>query len=233
MHRVGEQPKISVIIPVYNGERHLGDAIASVLAQTVPVHEIIVVDDGSTDGSLNVAERFGAPVRCHRQANAGAGAARNCGVALAGGEFLAFLDADDLWTPDKLQRQLAAFADDPELEMAFGHLQQFHSPELTAEERRGCAIRAAVMPGYNAGSMLIKAKAFHRVGFYNPKLRIGEFIDWHARAMDVPLKSRLLPEIVVKRRLHQSNLGVVARDQRSGYLHALKASLDRRRANAS
>lgn len=224
---------ISVIIPVYNGERYLGDAIASVLAQTVPVHEIIVVDDGSTDGSLSVAERFGASVRCHRQANAGAGAARNGGVALAGGEFLAFLDADDLWTPDKLRRQLAAFADDPEQEMVFGHLQQFHSPELTAEERRGCAIRVAVMPGYHAGSMLIKTAAFHRVGLYNPNLRIGEFIDWHARAMDVPLKSHLLPEIVVKRRLHQSNLGVVARDQRSGYLHALKASLDRRRANAS
>ena len=226
-------PSISVVIPVYNGERHLGEAIASVLAQAVPVHEILVIDDGSTDGSAAVAEHVGAPVRCHRQVNAGAAAARNSGVALAAGEFLAFLDADDLWLEDKLPRQLAAFAEDPELDMVFGHVLQFYSPELTEDERHRLRIPLAVMPAYHPGAMLIRRDAFLRVGFCKPELRIGDFVDWHARAVELPLKSRLLPDIVMKRRLHRANLGLVARDQRAGYIHALKAALDRRRVKPS
>src|SRR5436305_1029668 len=91
------QPMISVIIPVYNGERYLGEAIESVLAQSYHWLEIILVDDGSTDGSATVAKQFSPAVQVVRQPNLGAGAARNRGIALAQGEFLAFLDADDLW----------------------------------------------------------------------------------------------------------------------------------------
>src|SRR5215203_2881736 len=111
---------VSAIIPVYNSERYLAEAIESVLVQTYPSHEIIVVDDGSIDGSAQVAKRFGSAVRYVFQRQAGVGAARNHGVELAEGRFFAFLDADDLWTKDKLQLQLAAFAADPELEAVFG-----------------------------------------------------------------------------------------------------------------
>ena len=103
---------VSVVIPVYNAARFLADAIRSVQAQRHPRIEIIVVDDGSTDGSGEVARSF-AGVRCLRQANGGIAAARNAGVHEARGNLLAFLDADDLWTPGKLALQLDVLRADP------------------------------------------------------------------------------------------------------------------------
>lgn len=100
------QPTVSVVIPAYRSERTIRRAIDSVLAQTVAAKEIIVVDDGSPDGQALIVEQYGAPVRLLRQANAGAAAARNRGIDHASGDFLAFLDADDYWEPQKLQHQL-------------------------------------------------------------------------------------------------------------------------------
>ena len=105
-----ETPAVSVIIPTYNRGRWLPATVASVLAQTLPSLEILIVDDGSTDDTAAVCAEFSYPVRYIRQDNAGVGAARNRGAAEARGEWLAFLDSDDLWTPDKLEVQLAALA---------------------------------------------------------------------------------------------------------------------------
>ncbi len=98
-------PRISAVIPAYNAEDFLSRAIESVLAQTLPVAELIVVDDGSTDATSRVAEGFGGPVRCIRQSNQGVSAARNCGIRQARGDWIAFLDADDEWLPHKNQMQ--------------------------------------------------------------------------------------------------------------------------------
>jgi glycosyltransferase involved in cell wall biosynthesis len=99
---------VSVVIPCYNGSRFLRETLASVLRQTAPASEILVVDDGSTDDSADVAESFGPPVRVIRQANGGESTARNRGIDEARGDWIAFLDADDVWEPHKLERQLAA-----------------------------------------------------------------------------------------------------------------------------
>ncbi|MGL6097742.1 MAG: glycosyltransferase family 2 protein, partial [Fimbriiglobus sp.] len=103
-------PTVSVVIPCYNGAEFLPETLRSVLAQTVPVHEILVIDDGSTDDSAAVAEGFGPPVRVIRQPNQGESVARNRGIDEATGEWVAFLDADDLWEPTKTERQLAVLA---------------------------------------------------------------------------------------------------------------------------
>jgi glycosyltransferase involved in cell wall biosynthesis len=221
---------ISVVIPVYNGEKYLDQAIESVLNQTGFPLEVIVVDDGSTDNTARIAEKFGPSIRYHYQVNGGVGAARNQGVVLARGDFLAFLDADDLWTVDKLKRQWAVFEADQDLDLAFGYIQQFYSPELSQEERANIGIPVETMPGQHAGTMLIKKESFLRVGLFKPELRIGEFIDWFARTTELNLKSIMLPDVVMKRRIHKTNLGRSQRDQRSGYVHALKAALDRRRS---
>jgi glycosyltransferase involved in cell wall biosynthesis len=105
-------PTVSVIIPCYNGARFLRETLGSVLAQTHPVCEVIVVDDGSTDDSAAVAESFGPPVRVIRQANQGESVARNRGLDEAQGEWIAFLDADDVWLPEKTERQLRTIAPD-------------------------------------------------------------------------------------------------------------------------
>jgi glycosyltransferase involved in cell wall biosynthesis len=107
--------EVSVVIPAYNAEGYLGRAIESVLAQTRPVHEIIVVDDGSTDNTSGIAERFGCLVRCLRQANAGVSAARNAGIRAALGDWIAFLDSDDCWLPNKIEAQMHVLSQHPEL----------------------------------------------------------------------------------------------------------------------
>lgn len=220
---------VSVIIPVYNGERYLAEALDSVLSQKHPADEIIVIDDGSTDGSAQIIDSFRPSVTYHWQPNAGAGAARNLGVTVARGAFLAFLDADDLWTRDKLERQLAAFAGDSTLDMVFGHVYQYPSPELDDESQRRITIGHATLPGLHPGAMLIKREAFLRVGAFRTDLRLGEFIDWHARATELKMTGLMLPDVVMKRRIHKTNQGTLHREARGDYARVLKAALDRRR----
>ena len=227
---VVNNPLVSVIIPVYNGERYLAEAIESVLAQTYRPLEIIVVDDGSTDGSAEVAKRFGSPVRYCFQPNSGAGAARNQGADLARGSFLAFLDADDIWLADKLALQIAAFDADPKMDMVFGHVRQFHSPELLDERaRKNTRYAAEIMQGYAPGTLLIKRDAFFRAGPFATNWRVGEFVDWYLKAIEQGLKSLLLPEIVMERRIHTDNMGIREHKHYTDYVRILKASLDRRR----
>ena len=220
---------ISTIIPVYNGERYLAEAIESILAQTCLPGEIIVIDDGSTDESTKIAQRFAPMVHYYWQPHGGAGAARNHGVAVARGDFLAFLDADDLWTEDKLARQTAAFTDDSTLDVVFGHVQQFYSPELGEEIRQRLKLPVEVIRGLHAGAMLIKPEPFLRVGLFKSDLQLAEFVDWYARAMELGLKSLMLPDVVMKRRIHQTNQGTRHREARGDYVRVLKAVLDRRR----
>jgi glycosyltransferase involved in cell wall biosynthesis len=222
-------PLISVIIPVYNGERYLAEAIESVLAQTYRPIEVIVVDDGSTDGSARVAQQW-AEVRYHSQPHSGAAAARNYGVQLAQGDLFAFLDADDLWVQDKLERQVVTLREHPELDMVFGYVEQFHSPELDENTRQRLKGAGQRMVGYHIGTMLIRREAFLGVGLFSEQWQVADFIDWYARAMETGIKSMVLPAVLMKRRLHSQNLGVRQRDSvRSVYTQVLKTALDRRR----
>lgn len=107
MPTMSGRPTVSVVIPCYNGAGFLGEALASVLAQTHPVLEVILVDDGSTDDSAEIAAAFGSPVRVLRQPNRGESVARNRGVRESRGEWIAFLDADDAWLPERLAAQFA------------------------------------------------------------------------------------------------------------------------------
>ena len=148
---------VSVIIPVHNCERYLGEAIESVLDQTHSPLEIIVVDDGSTDCTADVTKSFAPHVRYVLQAQAGAPAARNRGAELARGEFLSYLDADDLWVEEKLERQTACLSDDPELDMVSGFVEQFISPDVDEEwaAKIHCPDEAMRAPG--PWTMLIRA----------------------------------------------------------------------------
>ena len=230
---MNSQSLVSVIIPVYNREKYIAETIQSVLTQTYDSWEIIIVNDGSVDRSEEIALSFGEQIRYVSQTNQGIGAARNAGVRLAKGAFLAFLDSDDLWIPDKLTKQMAVLLGTPSLDMAFGYVQPFVSPELRNEERPAIRSATEIMPGYQAGTMLIRRDAFHQVGGFETNWELGEFLDWYARARDLGLKSFMLPEVVMKRRLHKSNLGSIKRDNRVDYVRVLKSVLDRRRMKAA
>src|SRR4051795_5122495 len=121
---------IAVVIPVYNGERFLRDAIESVLAQSLPAAEVVVVDDGSSDRSAAVAEGFGPPVRVLRKPHRGVSAARNVGVEHSRSDLIAFLDADDRMKPDRLERQAAALAEAPAPAIALGREEVRSDPGL-------------------------------------------------------------------------------------------------------
>jgi glycosyltransferase involved in cell wall biosynthesis len=224
---------VSVVIGVYNAERYIAEAIDSVLAQDHRPLELIVVDDGSTDGSGDVVRRYPDVVYI-RQENGGNGSARNTGVAAASGEFLAFLDADDRFTPGKLSLQLRALEEDPGLDLVFGHVQEFVSPELDEETRAGIRPPAPEpMPWTAPNLMLIRRAAFDRVGPFETGIRVGVTVDWFLRAKEAELRYRVLPETVLERRLHTENNGIREAASRSQYLAVLKASLDRRRAAAA
>jgi glycosyltransferase involved in cell wall biosynthesis len=222
-------PRISVIIPVYNGERYLAAAIESALAQTRKPIEIIVVDDGSTDGSANVARRFVPSVKYDLQLHAGPGGARNRGVALAQGDYLAFLDADDLWVKEKLEVQMAAFDVSAPPDAVFGYVEQFVSPDLPAEQAAKMDCPAEAAPARLPGTILIRREAFKKVGCFSTALRVGEFVEWYARATELAIKDVIIPRVVLRRRIHATNSGFLHRDARRDYVRVVKAALDRRR----
>ncbi len=195
-------PAVSVIVPVFNGERYLAQALDSVLEQTYPDLELIVVDDGSTDATPDIISRFGSAVRSVHQPNAGTAAALNRGIDLARGSLLSFLDADDLWVPDKLRWQLDALRANPGIDLVFGHMRQFHSPDLVAAERAAITCSQQAMPGISTGTLLVPRQAFNRVGPFSTRWAVGEFMDWYGRAQDAGLRQVVLPEVVALRRLH-------------------------------
>ncbi|HWH55183.1 MAG TPA: glycosyltransferase family A protein [Gaiellaceae bacterium] len=221
---------ISVMIGAYNAEPYLGEAIESVFAQTHEPLELIVVDDGSDDGTGEVARAYGERLTFVRQERGGNGAARNRALEEARGRLFAFLDADDRFTPRKLELQLAALRADASLDMVFGHVQEFVSPELPPEVQAQIRPPAAVSPWTAPNLMLIRRPSFERVGPFATDLRVGVTVDWLARAQEAGLKSHVLPEVVLERRLHTQNNGLREADARSQYLHVLRASLERRRA---
>ena len=227
---------LSVIIPVYNGERYLGAAIESVLSQSLPPREVIVIDDGSSDASTAVARGF-PQVRLIEQENAGAAAARNHGVSVANCANLAFLDADDLWTPEKTVLQMAKLTEDPTLDAIFGHAVEFRGGDPSAlvgrRSGRGTKALSKGVPAYLPSALIIRRKAFDAVGGYATNLDVAEVVEWHARAEDKGLRMDILPQVVMKRRLHDSNLGVRKRDSQTDYARVLKLVLDRRRNGVS
>lgn len=112
-------PRVSVVIPVYNGEQTIAAGITSVLAQTFHDFEVIVVDDGSTDTTASILDRFGSRITVITEANKGFCAARNAGIAKSCGEYVALLDADDTWTPDKLEKSIAMLGQSPQVVLVY------------------------------------------------------------------------------------------------------------------
>jgi glycosyltransferase involved in cell wall biosynthesis len=226
------QPAVDVVVPCYNGARYLAEALDSIWSQTVRPGEVIVVDDGSTDDTAAVAQTHRPRVRYVYQANSGIASARNRGVSLSQGEFLAFLDADDLWEPAKLEKQFAALQAATELDAVFAHARQFVSPDVADDPVvQRLRVPTEPMAAYYASTLLIRRPALVRVGLFAAEYSIGEFIDWYARAVDAGLKMRLLPEVLVWRRIHGANSTLRHRPRRAEYARLIKAALDRRRAS--
>jgi len=221
--------KISVIIPSYNAGSYLTEAIASVMSQTVKPCEIILVDDGSTDGSAVQAAQSFPSVRYCRQENAGSGAARNKGIEMAKGNFFSFLDADDLWLANKLALQTGAFVEKPEVEAVFGHVKQFCSPELDGEKQKKLFCPVEPMPGEMVTMMLIKRESFFKVGLFELNYHVGQEVNWILRLRRLGLKTVMLSDTIYKRRLHDHNKGITHRVFIKDRVRMIKAHLEAKR----
>jgi glycosyltransferase involved in cell wall biosynthesis len=199
--------RVSVVIATYNSEAYIAEAIESVLGQTVPPDEVIVIDDGSTDGTRGILDGFGDRIIALTQANSGQAVAVNKGLAMARGELIGFCDADDLWTPRKLEMQLALLDHDGSVEAAFGKVQQFVSPDVPEQHRARLTPAVEIMPGELKQCMLIRRAALTRIGPFDETLPATFFIAWLGRAKQSGLKAAHIDDIVVRRRLHLGNGG--------------------------
>jgi glycosyltransferase involved in cell wall biosynthesis len=171
-----------------------------------------------------------------RQDNAGPPAARNLGMSVAQGEFIAFLDADDLWHPAKLMRQMDRLTERPELDLCVTHLQNFWIAELADEAARLKQHRLAqALPGYVTGTLLARRALFDTVGPFAPALRYGDDTDWFLRAAECSAVMELLPDVLVYRRIHDRNISMevggrhMSVPMHDSLLEVVKRSLDRRR----
>lgn len=218
---------ISVVIPVYNGGRYLTETLQSVRHQTLQPEEIIVVDDGSTDDTPEILSAQ-PDIRVLRQENRGAGAARNRGIQCARGELIAFIDADDIWLPRKLETQARELEAHPEVDYVLCAIQEFHSPDMPEELRNKIPIRETVKPAALPSTALLRASCFPKVGLFDPRWRTGEFMDWTLRAGEQNIQSILLDTPLVQRRIHGANLGRQAAVS-TDYHRIIKAALDRKR----
>jgi len=174
---------VSVVIPMFNRAHTISDAVNSVLAQTYSNYEIILVDDGSTDNTIEVISQYGDAVIYVNQENLGPSVARNTGIKQAKGELIAFLDSDDVWHEDKLARQVACFADAPRVGLvASGHeirdenWNLIHITRLTNREIGQIHRKDLYKNFFSTPSVIVRAKCFQEVGCFDETIRYAE--DW-------------------------------------------------------
>lgn len=212
----------TVVIPAWNAQATIGEALHSVRSQTVPPARIIVVDDGSTDATVAAARATGVPFDLVTQANAGPGAATTAGLALVSTPWVAMLDADDLWLPERIGYQFAFARCNAGTAFVFGHWQAF---EGQPDDRM-----AAPVPGWTRTTMLARTDVARSVGpLIDPPGYVGDMIDWLARAREAGHVLAMLPDLVALRRIRPgslSNRDGHLRDR--GYLDVARRAILRR-----
>ena len=231
---MSDRPLISCIVPAFNAEKFIGESLDSIYAQSYTQIEVIVVDDGSTDNTAHNVQQYRPEVKYVYQDNSGPAQARNLGIERSNGDMLAFLDADDLWHPEKLARQVASFQAHPELDFCVAYIQNFWVPELQIEEARfKDHPRSKPLPGYVAPTLLARRSLFETIGSFDTTFDHADMMAWFMRASEHGAKSELLLDTLVFRRIHNLNRSRV-HGKRSGseYLHLLKSHIDRSRAEA-
>jgi glycosyltransferase involved in cell wall biosynthesis len=233
LQRTRSADTVSVIMPVYNGKKYLREALDSALGQSIKPFEVLVIDDGSTDGTKKVAEQYGDQICYIRRSNGGAAIARNDGIKSARGKYIAYLDADDYWDKHKLELQLREIKKPDAPNMIFGMISQFYSPETEENFRQRYKCSSQPVSGAHLGTMLMKREDFLKVGFFSTEYKTGEFIEWYQRAREAGMTSAFLPDVLMYRRIHPLNHGIVQKRQADDYVRIVKEMLLRRRKKHS
>jgi glycosyltransferase involved in cell wall biosynthesis len=226
---------VDIIIPVHNGQDFIAEALNSILNQENCINQesiafrIIVVDDASTDGTVKVVSDFKSAelIRSHR---VGQGEALNIGIRATCGDFIAFLDADDLWMPGKLNAQVGYLIKNPGIDGVYGLTAQFENSKIGTLSVTKIPIDSPPQSGLVLGSLLIRRAALQRIGGFSSDLQVNPMLDWHSRAIRSELKFDLLEEVVLRRRIHKRNLTLIHRSSVvNGYFNAIKRHLETNR----
>ena len=223
------EPTISAIIVVRNGERFLQDALHSIAAQSRPPDEIIVVDGQSTDRTAEIAQAF-AGVRYLLQPDLGIANARNQALDAATGDFVAFLDADDMWTPDKLEAQLGFMLANPELQYTTTLLRLFYEPGTPARQGFRDDGFAEGIEGRFPGTLLARRTVYVQVGPFDPAFSVAFEVDWFARAQDAGIRSGLVEQVLLHKRIHADNHAMRRETFRREGFVVIQRTLARKRA---
>lgn len=233
---MSEQPKVSVIIPVFNGEKFLPDAVASIHRQDYPSIEVIIIDDGSGDNSATIAKDLiagseansGVVMRYFYQENRGLPGARNAGLARVTGEFIGFLDVDDVWSDGKLRLQVPMLTAEPDTGIVIGQSQKTVLVVNKDEPSQFKPVGAPAI-GLSMSYALIRRSVFDLVGQFDETQRYCDDWDWYMRAREAGVVIRTHEDLVHEYRRHETNM---TNDMETGNrytLMMLKKSLDRRR----
>lgn len=223
------RPLVSIIIPCFNGERFLREALASVGRQRYPHVETLIVDDGSTDGSAAIAAAIGERVRYVYQQNRGLPAARNTGLRHVRGELITFLDVDDVYRDDKIDLQAALLERNPGLGIVVGRMQKTRFAGFE-DGRQVFAPYEEPAPALSMGCAMIRRAVFDRVGAFDETRTYCDDWDWFMRVREAGLEIRMHDEVVSEYRRHDSNMTNKAEIGNRHTLQMLKNSLERRRS---
>ncbi len=219
---------VAAIVPLFNGRRFIRGAISSILDQALRPSEIIVVDDGSSDGGGDVVARY-PDVRLVRQPNGGEAAARNRGIRESSAPLIAFLDQDDLWQPRKLAVQVPALEADPSIDMVFGQHRLIVEDDTRwfRQDALGKTLTAEL-----PGSLLVRRSAFDRLGLFREDMKRGSDVDWILRARDAGMNLLLVEEVLLLRRMHGANSSIDGELFVAELLRAARASVRRKQSRS-
>jgi glycosyltransferase involved in cell wall biosynthesis len=225
---VRNEAEVSVILPIYNGEKHLHDCIKSIFSQSVVPQEILVIDDGSTDNGAAIALQY-PQIRYHKISNNGVANARNKGLEMASFELIAFIDQDDLWTSDSLKIRLNAMENSTNAKIVIGKQKWF----LDGLKTRPFWVKEEQMQdsldGYLLGCSLIHMELFDKYGTFNNSFRFGSDFDWFCRLKDASENFFQVDEVVLEKRIHEMNESRHAQASLNELTRAIHQSILRKR----
>ena len=207
LKKISPTIKISVILPIYNGEQYLLEAIQSVTSQNFSITEILIVDDGSTDGTSRLIKQLDIdiPIRYFYQENKGPAFARNVGIKNATGDWLCFIDSDDIWPHDKIKSTLEFLKHNSEVDVLWGMTKFFfESKELKSKYLRS---EIAEDPLFNTylGAAFFRKDVFDKVGNFDITLKYCEDLDWYLRALEKKIRLVKTSNIGLLYRIHSNN----------------------------
>ena len=220
---------VSIILPTYNAGDFIHEAITSALNQDYQPIEVIVVNDGSTIDISEKIQPYRNQIQFIETDNQGAASARNTAIKASNGHFLTFLDHDDILMPSAVRLRVEALNSNPDIQLAFGHQQYTYDDvmDTALREKLEAQYGEKIVPGELISTLMVSRDDFLQIGYFNTNRNLHDFIEWYGQAKDSGYKVIMLPEVIIKRRIHNNNLSRTYSNQR--LTSSLKHLLDQRR----